>query len=134
VVAPSPPNVPDAEWAVLQVLWDGGPAPARRLAEALYPGGGASECATVYKLLERLEAKRLVARERDGGVYVFRATDDRETVVGRQMEALVERLGGGSLQPLLSNLVRAKRVTAEELRELLDLVDTLGRRPKPKRR
>jgi hypothetical protein len=36
------------------------------------------------------------------------------------------------LQPLLSNLVRTKRVSAEELRELLNLVE--AREPKPKKK
>src|SRR5438874_1722326 len=37
------PHVTDAELAVLQLLWDRGPSPVRRVADALYPGGGPSE-------------------------------------------------------------------------------------------
>jgi hypothetical protein len=54
-------------------------------------------------------------------------------VLGRQLEALLDRMGGGSLQPLLTNLVRVKRVTADELRELLALVETLGNEKKGKK-
>ncbi len=128
----SPSNIPDAEWAVLEQLWELGPAPVRRLTDALYPGGGPSEYATVHKLLERLEGKALVERQRQEGVYLFTATRSRAEVVGKQLEALVDKLGSGSLQPLLSNLVRARRVTAEELRELLALVDSLETKPKKK--
>jgi hypothetical protein len=39
---------------------------------------------------------------------------------------------GGSLQPLLMNLVRVKRLTAQELRDLLTLVDSLDRKGKKK--
>ena len=129
----STPNITDAEWAVLQRLWERGPAAVRELAEALYPGGGASEYATVHKLLERLEAKGYVERDRGAGVYVFGATVDRDTVIGQQLEALVEKMCGGSLQPLLSNLVRVKRLTPQELRELLALVDRLEPKGKPKK-
>jgi BlaI family penicillinase repressor len=127
------PNVTDAEWAILEQLWGQGPASIRQLTDVLYPKGGASEYATVHKLLERLEAKKYVQRKRVDGVYVFEATASRDDVVGRQLEALVDKMCGGSLQPLLMNLVRVKRLTARELRDLLALVDSLDRKGKNKK-
>jgi BlaI family transcriptional regulator, penicillinase repressor len=132
-VARTPQNVTDAEWAILDVLWNQGPATVRHLTEVLYPSGSASEHGTVYKLLERLEAKGCVKRARSGGVYEFRATVARDEVIGRELEALVEKMCGGSLQPLLSNLVRVKRLTPVELRELLALVDSLDLKSKSKK-
>ena len=69
------PNVTDTEWSVLQLLWDRGPCTVRQLADVLYPRGGPSEYATVHKLLERLEAKGYVRRERSGGVFLLRGHD-----------------------------------------------------------
>ena len=51
------PELPDAELAVLQQLWERGPATIRQLTDALYPEGTDAYYATVQKLLERLEAK-----------------------------------------------------------------------------
>ena len=127
------PNVTDAEWSVLQLLWEKGPASVRRLTGVLYPRGGPSEYATVHKLLERLESKGYVLRDRDGGVYVFRAAVDRDAVIGQQLETLVEKMCGGSLQPLLTNLIRAKRLKPAELRELLALVESLDARSRSKK-
>ena len=127
------PNITDAEWAVLERLWEEGPLSIRRLADVLYPKGGASEYATVHKLLERLEAKKYVQRNRAGGVFLFQAAIPREDVIGRQLETLIDKMYGGSLQPLLLNLVRVKRLTAQELRDLLDLVDSLDRKRKNKK-
>jgi BlaI family penicillinase repressor len=127
------PNVTDAEWAVLQQLWDNGPATVRQLTDVLYPKGGASEYATVHKLLERLEAKGFVTRDRASGVFVFHPAIQRDEVIGQQLEALVDKMCGGSLQPLLTKLVRVKRLKPEELRELLALVDRLDSRSKPKK-
>jgi predicted transcriptional regulator len=128
----NPPHVTDAEWPVLELLWERGPATVRQLTDVLYPRGGPSEYATVHKFLERLEAKDLVRRDRTGGVQVFRAAVDRDDLIGRQLEALVEKMCGGSLQPLLTNLIRVKRLTPAELRELLALVDILD--PKSRRK
>jgi BlaI family transcriptional regulator, penicillinase repressor len=127
------PNVTDTEWSVLQLLWDRGPCTVRQLADVLYARGGPSEYATVHKLLERLEAKDYVRRERSAGVYLFRASVDRDDLIGQQLETLVERMCGGSLQPLLSNLIRVKRLKPEELKDLLTLVENLDKRSKSKR-
>jgi predicted transcriptional regulator len=125
------PHVTDAELAVLQLLWERGPSAVRRVAGVLYPGGGPSEYATAHRLLERLEEKGYVAREKVEGVFLFRAALDRDAVLGRHLETLVERMCGGSLQPLLSTLVKSKRLSAGELRELLELVEKESRRKKP---
>ena len=127
------PNITDAEWAVLELIWEKKEASVRQLAEVLYPKGGASEYATVHKLLERLEGKGYVSRKRSGGVYLFQATVGRDDVIGRQLEALVDKVYGGSLQPLLTNLIRVKRLTAQELRELLALVERLDQKGKGKK-
>ena len=97
----------------------------RQLADVLYAKGGPSEYATVHKLLERLETKGYVRRGREGGANVVRAAVGRDEAVGRQLEALAAKTSGGSLRALLTNLVQAKRVTAEELRGLLDLIEQL---------
>jgi BlaI family transcriptional regulator, penicillinase repressor len=129
----SPANITEAEWAVLEVLWDKGPATVRQLTDVLYPKGGPSEYATVHKLLERLDGKDCVRRKRQEGSFVFEASRSRDELFGEQFEALLGKMKGGSLQPLLSTLVRNRRVTADELRELLALVEQLDAKRKKKR-
>jgi predicted transcriptional regulator len=122
-MARTPRDVTDAELGVLQALWDEGPATIRRLTEALYPGGTTAQYATVQKLLERLEAKEYVRRERTAGAHVFAATLDRDELIGRRLQDVAEKLCGGSLTPLLTHLVRTRRLSARERRELHDLID-----------
>jgi predicted transcriptional regulator len=89
----------------------------------------------VHKLLERLEAKGHVRRDRRDGVYVFRAVVERDEIIGQELEALVERMCGGSLQPLFTSLLRVRGLKPEELRELLALVevfDAKSSRKKPR--
>jgi BlaI family transcriptional regulator, penicillinase repressor len=132
-MARTPKDITDAELAVLQVLWDAGPAPIRRLSEVLYTPGSAAHYATVQKLLERLEAKGCVTRDRSTPVHVFAPAISREELIGRRLRAVAEKLCGGSLTPLLTHLVRVTRLTARERQELRDLIEVLDRKPKPKR-
>ena len=120
-----PQDLPDAELAVMQMLWEHGPATIRQLTDRLYPLGTDAQYATVQKLLDRLEAKLCVRRDRSAWAHVFHAVLNRDELIGRRLQAVAERLCGGSLTPLLTNLVRAKQLTPRERREIRKLMDEL---------
>jgi predicted transcriptional regulator len=118
--------VPDAELKVMEELWRRGEATIRDLRDALYPGGGNSEFATVQKLLARLVAKDLVHRRKHEGNWVFQAVVARNDLIGGELRRVADRLGGNSLTPLLTYLVEAGELTARErayLRKLLEEPD-----------
>jgi predicted transcriptional regulator len=125
-MARTPQDVTDAELAVLEVLWDRGSATRRQITDVLYPDKGPAHYTTVQKLLERLEAKGFVAKTQPEGVLTFRAGVSREELISRRLLDVAEKLCGGSLTPLLMNLVRAKPLTRDELRELQELIRELG--------
>ena len=120
-----PQDLPDAELSVLQTLWERGPSTIRQLTDALYPSGTEAHYATVQKLLDRLEFKGCVSRDRSSWAHVFKAIVDRDELIGRRLQAVAEKLCGGSLTPLLTNLVRSKRLTPRERREIRKLMDEL---------
>ena len=128
----TPQDVTEAELGGLHELWDAGPSTLRRLTDRLYPDGGVSQYATVQKLLERLEAKGCVRRDRSQSVHVFAADVGRDDLLGRRLRALAEQLGGGSLAPILSHLIQSRPLTAEERQSLRGLIDELD--PAPTRR
>ncbi len=122
-MARTPHDVTEAELAVLQVLWGRGRATIRELTGAIYRQEGASAYATVQKLLERLEAKACVARDRTGGVHVFSPAIDRDALIGRRLRAVADTLCEGSLAPLLTHLVRVERLTEDDRRALRELIE-----------
>ena len=121
-MARTPRDITDAELAVLQVLWDEGPLPIRRITEILYPAGKAAQYATVQKLLERLEAKDCVRRDRSAAVHVFTPALDRDELVGRRLQAVAEKLCGGSWTPLLTHLVQGQRLSERDRNLLRQLI------------
>jgi predicted transcriptional regulator len=128
----TPQDVTDTELGILQVLWEHGPATRRRLTDVLYPGGGPAHYATVQKLLERLEAKGYVRSSRARGVLEFAAVLGRDELITRRLQAVAEKLCGGSFTPLLTHLVRSNQLTPRELLELRGLIDDLSKQPRPK--
>jgi predicted transcriptional regulator len=132
-MARTPQDVTDAELAVLQALWDhGGVATVRQLTDALYPDGTAAQYATVQKLLERLEAKGCVRRDREKWPHVFTSAVDRDDLIGQRLRSVAEKLCGGSLTPLLTHLLRTERLTPEERQELRSFMEELERNAKSK--
>ena len=127
-MARTPQDITDAELAVLQILWRDGPSTIRAIADHLYPEGKASHYATVQKLLERLESKECVERDRSSTVHVFSASMVREELVGRRLRAVAEQLCEGSWTPLLTHLVRTERLSADDRQALRQLVEDLDRR------
>jgi len=121
-------DVTEAELALLQVLWDDGPATIRQLVERVYKQTGTSVYATVQKLLDRLEAKGCVERERGGPVHIFRAAINRDELIGRRLRAVADSLCGGSLSPLLTHLVEGRGLSDQERRELRGLIEKLDRK------
>ena len=119
----------DAEFAVLEPLWHEGPQTIRQLTARLYPGQSTSDYATVQKLLERLEAKRCVKRDRSALAHVFRATIARERLIDEQLQQIADRLCDGSLVPVLNQLVRQVPLSRDELAELKELLDSHSKRP-----
>jgi predicted transcriptional regulator len=118
-------DVTDAELAILQVLWDRGRSSVRELTEQLYADYSSSQHATVQKLLERLEAKDCVRRNRDIWPHLFEAAIDRGDLIDRKLQQAADKLCDGSIQPLLTHLVKGARLSAAERKSLRSLLDEL---------
>ena len=131
MVPNTPPDVTDAELAVLQTLWGQGEATIRQLTDVLYPQGKAAHYGTVQKLLERLEAKGCVRRDRAPWPHRFTAAVDRDTLIGWRLRATAEKLCGGSFTPLLLHLLRAEQLNPDERQELRSFLDQLKKSPRP---
>ncbi len=125
-------DVTTAELALLEVLWEEGPTTIRELADSVYPGGSASDYATVKKLLSRLEQKGYVKRDRRSMAHVYKAVSSRDELIGQRLRTLANNLCGGSSTPLLTHLLQTERLTRAELDELRALLDELGERKRGK--
>ena len=121
--ARKPKRVTDAELGVLRVLWNKDSLTAKEITEEVYPGGAESEFASVHSFLQRLERKGLVERDRSGFVHLFKASVSPTEIAGEELSQLVERMGEGSIAPMIMQLVAQKRIgkkDSEEIRRLID--------------
>jgi len=109
------PPLANAELAVMNLLWQNDRLTARQIREQLYPDATKAQHGTVQKLLQRLEDKGYVKRDRSLSVHLFSAAISRQTYAGRQLESLATKLTGGSFAPLITHLVEEKKIARDEI-------------------
>ncbi|WP_231962499.1 BlaI/MecI/CopY family transcriptional regulator [Symmachiella dynata] len=122
-VRPKSPSVTDAELAVLQLLWKNEAMTVRALTQQLYPPETSSGVATVQKLLQRLEVKHLVVRDRNHHAHHFSASVSQSEFAGEQLSDMARKLSEGSLAPLLVHLFESNQLTPSELADIRRLLD-----------
>lgn len=109
--------------AVMNLLWESDRLTAREIREKLYPDAGKAQHGTVQRLLQRLEDKGYVKRDRSLPVHFFSATLSRQTYAGMQLESLAETLTAGSFAPLITHLVEQKKISREEIDRIRAILD-----------
>ena len=118
-------DVTDTELSVLQVLWREKTATVRYIAEQLYGEAAKSQHATVQKLLDRLKVKGFVARDRTVWPHVFRPAILQEELIDRRLQNTADKFCGGSIQPLLTHLLRGRKLSQSDRSSLRNLLDEL---------
>lgn len=116
----------ETELSILDVLWSRGPSSIRDIVEALYGEHRPALHATVKSLLERLADKGYVASERSGFAHTFAAQVDRESYVGRQLQALADSHFQGSLTPMLMALVERIELGSGQRDAIRKIIDHMS--------
>lgn len=108
--------------SILQILWDRQEATTQEVWRTLRKERPLA-LTTVATLLSRLERKKVLTHRREGRQYVYRATVSRAEVRRSKVRDLMETLFDGDRAALVSHLVRADEVDAEELARIRALID-----------
>lgn len=110
-------SLTEAEWIVMECLWEKSPRTGRETVEWLDRRMGWTR-STTLTMLRRLEAKGAVAGDTEGELKTFRPLIAREEVAAQETENLLDRVYKGSLSLLVSNLTRKQSLPQNEINEL----------------
>ena len=117
------PALANAELGVMNLLWQDDRLTARQIRSQLYPDATKAQHGTVQKLLQRLEDKGYVQRDRSLSVHLFSASISRQTYAGQQLESLAARLTAGSFAPLITHLVEENKISPDEIARIRAILD-----------
>ncbi|MFT5330722.1 MAG: BlaI family penicillinase repressor [Parasphingorhabdus sp.] len=117
-------RISDAEHAVMEVLWKRAPLTATEVADQVVQKKDWS-LQTVKTLLSRLAAKAVVGTERDGRRFLYSPLVERDAYLTGVSRNFVDRLFGGKVMPLVAHLAEADELSADDIREIEELLREL---------
>ena len=125
------PPITDAEWELMNVLWDAaGPLTAADVVARL-AGGRRRSPRTVKALLNRLLTKGALAYDAQGNRYLYRPAVDRDRCVRAAGRSFLSTVFGGSAGPMLAHFVTHAHLSDAEVEHLQRLL--AGKRPPKKK-
>ena len=116
------PQITEAEWEVMKVLWESSPRTASEVADAVcermqwHPK-------TVKTLLGRLVKKGALRFREEGNRYSYRPVFPRERFVAAESRSFLDRVFGGEATPALVHFVESVELSDEEIQELRAILD-----------
>lgn len=123
---PAPEAVPitQAEWDIMELLWEKSPRTSQEIATLLEEGRGWKR-ATVVTLLARLTTKGALMTEPQGNRFLYTPAVERSACVAEETRSFLDRLFGGALQPLVAHVAEHHALTKKDITELKALLDQI---------
>jgi BlaI family penicillinase repressor len=117
-------RIGEAEYAVMEVLWQDAPLTATEVADRV-PAERGWSIRTVKTMLARLLAKGVLAHEEEGRRYLYRPAVARADYVAQESGRLLDRMFGGRVTPLVAQLAERDRLSDADIAEIEALLKAL---------
>ena len=120
-------KISPSETRVLDILYRAeGPMTCEEVTVALGDDAEWSE-GTVRTFLTRLTAKKALTRKKAGRRFFYSPVVAREVHARQESRQLLERLFGGRLAPFVNQFTEGESLSDEDLAELREMIERLGR-------
>ncbi|HEU4339419.1 MAG TPA: BlaI/MecI/CopY family transcriptional regulator [Planctomycetota bacterium] len=117
----------EAEWKVMEALWERSPATVRDVLGRL-PAGTGWAYTTVKTILERLAAKGAIRRRQRDRAGWFEPVLTRNKARRSAVRSLLDRAFDGAFGSLLHHLASEEKISAGDRRRLMELLEEDDRR------
>ena len=117
----------EAEWKIMEVLWEHSPRTMSEITKSLEPTTGWTRH-TVITLLKRMQEKGTVAVDESGDVKRYTPLLSQEEANTQQTKKLLKNVFSGRASLLISHLVDSGEITLKEMDELMDMMRKSGKK------
>ena len=115
------PTLTEAEYRLMQVLWDRGESTVAEVVDSI--GDPPLAYNTVLTTLRILEQKGYVRHKASGRAFIYRPVIDREDAQRDVVQHVVSRFFNNSPRELVLNLLESEQVDSSELERLREIID-----------
>ena len=118
-------NLSDAEWKLMNLLWEQSPRTIMELTVAAREDTGWSKN-TVITMLSRLEAKGSVRHEEGGRAKRYFPVISQAETAREETKNFLDKVYGGSLGLMMSAMVDSRALSEADIAELSAILDKAG--------
>jgi BlaI family penicillinase repressor len=111
----------EAEWQIMNALWQGWPATARQVSHRL-PKGVNWAYTTIKTMLTRLVEKKTVKETKKGNIGIYEPILSRQNARRIALKALANQAFDGAFGPLMHFLLEDQKLSAKQKRQLLEVI------------
>jgi len=114
-----------AEEEIMQIIWDLGPCMVSQIRDVIAErtNGKKPPHSTISTFVRNLEDKKFVSHKAYGRTYEYRPVVTRKTYSKTTLRKLVNDYFGGSMNTLVSFMVKEDDLEISELTDLLEKLD-----------
>lgn len=112
----------DAEWKVLELLWEKGPMSTMELFKELSDSTDWAK-STVITLLNRMTAKESIYYEMKGKSKIYHPSVSREKAGIEEGKNFSRRFFGGNLGLMIKSFIRDESISQEEIEEIQKIIN-----------
>ncbi len=116
------PQISDAEWRVMKVLWAKAPQTTNEVVDAL-DGEADWKPKTIHTLLSRLVQRGALTFEKKGREYLFQPAVTAEDCEHEAASSFLDRFFDGDLAPFLARFVEGRKLKPAEIEKIKRILD-----------
>lgn len=110
----------DSEIKVMEIIWANEPVSAKQVSLIATDTIGWNKN-TTYTVIKKLEAKGFIKREEPG--FICTSVFSQDEIQKSETQSLIDKLFGGSKKALFSALLDDEKLSADEIRELREMIE-----------
>ena len=117
------PELTEAEWIIMKVVWENEPCAAGTVQEALEKSKDWAY-STVKTTMDRMAGKGLLKITKIRNLQLFSSVISQEDAKKGEFRKMLKRAFDGALTPMMQFLLQQEDMSKDDLKQLRDLVDS----------
>jgi BlaI family penicillinase repressor len=117
------PKISETEWEIMRVIWKKHPISGAEIIATLKADDPSWHPKTARTLLGRLVKKGVLRAEDAGRGFIYEPRLNEKESIAAESESFLQRVFGGSLEPMLAHFVNERKLTKADLKHLHELLE-----------
>lgn len=123
------PKISEAEWIVMKLIWEKKTITSSQIVEIIKKDKSWNH-RTIKTLINRLLKKEVIGFTKKGRIYHYFPRVKKSECIIDECQSFVNRIFDGALSPMIAALISEQKLSADEINELKDLLDSKKKKKK----